>query len=1473
MMSEKSKRTLALFRIIRSSYVISMFLLSFIILCLLVTIWILVGNPSTLVLSLGILTSVLLLIALLFNYFSSQRSFLRQGRIDSRLKLLELNVSKYSEMVLRNPNRKEPNSTNDGLHGSGVKTGKIASEDFLKAPASAPIKVATDSNKLVSKVAPVAPAKAPVAQVVPPKAAVAEGAPAGPTPIENLLEKFRAAPRVGDLQSILTRLWNERGEITRPAALIHKYPQLVGQFNARGALLVRQINDAANMQAALPPIPPRSSGPLVEPAEDRVLYCVHATPEFHSNGYAIRTQGVAEGLVSNGRKVRVVGRPGYPWDVIIPNKPNRERLVNDNGILEYVYLPVAGLDQLPRGTYMQVAADALVREALKFRPAVIQSASNSQTALPALIAARRLGIPFVYEVRGLWEVTQATKSDHWGASERYELDAALETQVAVEADAVSVITRQLGEELVRRGVSKDKISIIPNAVDIDLIRPLLKDPVYKPAPGLGNAPLIGFAGSLVSYEGLDLLIEAVGLLNAQGTECRLVIAGSGNHELELQKAVKKLGHELLVHFVGRIPHDDVRRLLASLDVVVCPRNSNRVTEMVSPLKPLEAFAAGRVVLMSDVAPQRDLAADGAIAPLFKADNVESLKNELRRLIEDADLRRDFERRARLWVGDERTWQRVCAKLIEAHSFARDSLRSSLQVAPAMKSLPSIRLAAVGAGALAVPFGEHCEVVSVDPSSGSWAALLEDAHFDAVVSSGRTEESGWTISAQKEFFRLASTQNVPTILVSEKGSNQSSVINDLARYTDHTIFVGGSEIEPESALKIMSEASVSILTPVFDPRKVSPLGRKVRSNVVAVLPEDVPSERVLDIARVHGLLICAMEDSNHGLPKRFAKHSEFFGNSDQVVLRARETLAILRGVSPKGPNVTMEANARGLIEIVAEPNAELDTLDDRLGQLVGVPDIWLRSAWSNVREAHRTGTVTMILTMLLRAAGVSVGYRRLGSYAVRIESGSKSETQNAVWELLSQSVAPAAIVVSLAAELSEESISLARRRGVQIVDKQPENIDFIGSFVAGRARTFYEDLLTTATFEKCDEVRVSAASANGGEMVSRFRDGQTLPMGLQRTDGARSETEKTVLVVHEAESASTIYESNDDSTSASSNKSVERKYVEADGSTTRVLIPGHDLKFITGISEALVAAGAEVEIDKWKNHTVHDEAKSVAALNRAHVVLCEWGLGNAIWYSKHKLPNQRLYVRVHSQEIKTSYLKSVNHDAVDGYIFVNDLVREIAVAFHGVPMEKTVIIPNGVDVERLQKSKTTQANKTIGFVGAVPKAKRLDVALDVLEKVRETDPEYRMVVKGKGPEDFPWMMRRPDEMAWYTKQYDRIAMINELSPDTVLLEGHGDDMADWYSGVGVALSTSDFESFHFTIADGAASGARPAVLYWPGADGLYPRRWISNSVEQVAEAIINGSSDPADTAFVVDRYSLQSVSKQIQDLIAPIGEQG
>ena len=161
---------------------------------------------------------------------------------------------------------------------------------------------------------------------------------------------------------------------------------------------------------------------------------------------------------------------------------------------------------------------------------------------------------------------------------------------------------------------------------------------------------------------------------------------------------------------------------------------------------------------------------------------------------------------------------------------------------------------------------------------------------------------------------------------------------------------------------------------------------------------------------------------------------------------------------------------------------------------------------------------------------------------------------------------------------------------------------------------------------------------------------------------------------------------------------------------KVVVAGHDLKFAQGILAALNDAGAEVVIDQWESHSKHDEAYSLALLKDADIVFCEWGLGNAVWYSQHVRDDQRLVVRVHSQELFRPYLKQTSTENVDKFIFVGELIRAAAVTSHGIPRKKTVVIPNPVDIDSLGIPKEPGAEKTMGFVGIVPRSKRLDLSL-------------------------------------------------------------------------------------------------------------------------------------------------------------------
>lgn len=289
-------------------------------------------------------------------------------------------------------------------------------------------------------------------------------------------------------------------------------------------------------------------------------------------------------------------------------------------------------------------------------------------------------------------------------------------------------------------------------------------------------------------------------------------------------------------------------------------------------------------------------------------------------------------------------------------------------------------------------------------------------------------------------------------------------------------------------------------------------------------------------------------------------------------------------------------------------------------------------------------------------------------------------------------------------------------------------------------------------------------------------------------------------------------------------------------TSRVLVAGHDLKFATPWLDHLRVQGNTVLLDEWQSHTAHDERRSVELLDQADVVFCEWGLGNLKWYSRHVRPHQRLVARVHLQEIDRPYLRETQHENVDAYVFVGDLIRRAAVEGHGVPADKAVVIPNIVDVNDLDRPKSDDARFTLGFAGMVPQRKRLDLAVLLLAKLLEKDSRYRLRVKGKRPEEYPWMKDRPQEFAYYEGVQASIDALNAEHPGSVVFDGFGADMAQWYSRIGVAVSTSDFESFHLTVADGAASGAVPASLDWDGADLIYPRPWLSADLNEMAGAI-------------------------------------
>ena len=297
-----------------------------------------------------------------------------------------------------------------------------------------------------------------------------------------------------------------------------------------------------------------------------------------------------------------------------------------------------------------------------------------------------------------------------------------------------------------------------------------------------------------------------------------------------------------------------------------------------------------------------------------------------------------------------------------------------------------------------------------------------------------------------------------------------------------------------------------------------------------------------------------------------------------------------------------------------------------------------------------------------------------------------------------------------------------------------------------------------------------------------------------------------------------------------------------GRRVRVLFAGADLRFIEPIVRRLARLeGCEVRTVRWRGIGSGVPPDSADANGWAEVVVCEWAGANAVWHARNKRPGQRLIVHLHRYEIDTPWPKAVDWAAVDRVVAVSPAWREILCAgLRGVRPACVVAVANPVDALAFDRAKTPGARFHLGLLGAVPKRKRLDRALDLLAEVRRRDGRYCLFVKGEMPWDRP-LWDRADERAYYHRVFARVRR-EALLRGAVVFEPFGGDVANWLRKIGTVLSTSDLESFHLAVAEGMMSRATGVVLPWPGADAVYGAPWVVPDVARGVERIL-AQADP------------------------------
>ncbi|NWL09254.1 glycosyltransferase [Pseudomonas hunanensis] len=320
---------------------------------------------------------------------------------------------------------------------------------------------------------------------------------------------------------------------------------------------------------------------------------------------------------------------------------------------------------------------------------------------------------------------------------------------------------------------------------------------------------------------------------------------------------------------------------------------------------------------------------------------------------------------------------------------------------------------------------------------------------------------------------------------------------------------------------------------------------------------------------------------------------------------------------------------------------------------------------------------------------------------------------------------------------------------------------------------------------------------------------------------------------------------------------------------KVLVAGHDLKFFTSLQKMLKDTGDfEFLVDKWRGHDVHNEKASRHLLEQADVIFCEWCLGNLKWFSKHKLPHQKLIARFHAQEAKLPYLAESKWENIDQIVFVSEHTRRLALTvFNGFPIEKTSIIYNLLDDNKFSsKKKTGDAQFTLGMIGVAPMSKRLDRAIDLLENLLKVDKRYCLRIKGKHPLDYPWLLKRKEELSFYKGIFERINSQDELR-HKVIFDPPGDDVNDWMSMVGYILSPSDAESFHMAVGEGILTGATPIVWNWEGADEIWPPNCIVKDAAEAAELVRKQLPDSTFKPFVLEKFSSAKTINNWLDLFS------
>jgi len=307
--------------------------------------------------------------------------------------------------------------------------------------------------------------------------------------------------------------------------------------------------------------------------------------------------------------------------------------------------------------------------------------SPALCGLAALQAARRRNLPFIYEIRAFWEDAAVDQERTRTTSLRYRLTRGLETYVARHADAITGIAQHILDDLRSRGIASEKLFHVPNGVDAERFTPVPRDTKLAAELGLSPGAVFGFFGSLYRYEGITWLMRAAAELRARGNRFSLLIIGRGEEELAIRAAIRDYNLADQVRFIDHVPHEQITRYYSVVDVLVFPRLSIRLTELVTPLKPLEAMSLKKAVLASGVGGHRELVQHEVTGLLFRPEDVADFCSQAERLIASPALREQLGERGREMILRDKDWKVLARKYQGVYEFVSSNRGDAAKLVP------------------------------------------------------------------------------------------------------------------------------------------------------------------------------------------------------------------------------------------------------------------------------------------------------------------------------------------------------------------------------------------------------------------------------------------------------------------------------------------------------------------------------------------------------------------------------------------------------------------------------------------------------------------------------------------------------------------------------------------------------------------------------------------------------------------------